>query len=892
MGKVHSCRPGFSQPCEYMLPSSHGRQHIHSREPYFFSPLTPVPWLAYPYTGYALCPESMESGRRRVYTCIANLAETLPAVAARLANRPLIFSVAAVSVLSAKLLHIYAHLDALQFFDIFGWGWSFFIQDTISLLLLRLLLDLGLTAIYLGFLFAAYNLVLASTSISFFIVAGTELRWRNVNVAGDPSAWKMLLTGLVSLLIVMAAIIVLAFILQTLCFVVADACLALLQVPLRLFQRWVARLRRRDTSEEKLDLLPWQEYELDDSDTAYEPDFASRRRKSFLQSSGFLATVRVVVAVSVSLQVLSLLLRPTDSSMAFLSWTLPLMPVVHNIVGSTLSSTIPMPESLLSATALGQPPHFDWLPENQHSGFCDWYTNRTHYNAKQDFLKVSNAEDDLLEGLNKVDLKKVPIKHVMLIKLESTRKDVFPLRMDEGILDGLASGHPHHHLPPHLVDILASLTPNARYLTGELDSGFPTQQYKIDRHGKTSRGGISAQNAFTTATYTLKSLAGTHCGITPLTADFNREYDQHIYQPCLPHIFDAFNDMKCDGDSSKWTSTYMQSTTLGYDKQNLLMPQLGFAPDKIIGGTYLKSDGHKFAPANMSDVNYYGMPEIAIENYLRDAFATAKAKGERLFLSHLTSTSHHPFRMPEDERPVRFAADRRHRMLSRYLNAIGYVDRWLGKVFDILEEENVADETLVVLVGDHGLSVAEQSSTTPYHNPNVANFHVPLVLSHPGLPNIKVTDPVTSLQILPTILDLLVETRSLSTCESKAARQLLANYEGQSLIRPQRTVDGDNKPAGWQFTVMNPGGSGIAVRDANKPDWRLIVPMQAGSEWRLTDLSVDPYEVRPMSSFDFNTLVRRLESMGKADKAEWVREAVKISAWWVRENHKRWRYTP
>lgn len=834
----------------------------------------------------------MEAGRWRAYTYAAYLAETLPAVAARLANRPLIFSVAAISVLSAKLLHIYAHLDALQFFDVFGWGWSFFAQDTIFLLLLRVLLDLGLTATYLGFLVAAYNLVLASTSISFYVVAGTELRWRNVNVAGDPSAWKMLLTGLVSLMVVMAAIFVVAFILQSICFVVADACLSLLQVPLRFLRRWVVRLRRRDMSEEKLDLLPWQEYELEDSVSEFEAEYAGRRRKTVLQSSSFLAAVRVMVAVALTLQVLSTIFRPADSSMAFLSWTLPLMPIVHNIVGSTLSSTIPMPESMASATALTQPPPFDWLPESLHAGFDDWYTNMTHYNAAQDFLKLSNADDDLLEGLHTVDLKEVSIKHVMLIKLESTRKDVFPLKMDGGIFEGLASGHPHHHLPPHLVDILASLTPNARYLTGELDSGFPTQQYKIDRHGKTSRGGISAQNAFTTATYTLKSLAGTLCGITPLTADFNREYDHHIYQPCLPHIFDAFNNLKCDDESSKWTSTYMQSTTLGYDKQDLLMPEIGFPPDKIIGGTYLKSDGHKFAPANMSDVNYYGMPEIAIEKYLRDAFATAKAKDERLFLSHLTSTSHHPFRMPKDERPVRFAADRRHHMLSRYLNAIGYVDRWLGKVFDILEEEGVADETLVVLVGDHGLSVAEQSSTTPYHNPNVANFHVPLVLSHPGLPNIKVTEPVTSLQILPTILDLLVETGSLSKCESEAARQLLANYEGQSLIRPQRTVDKDAKPAGWQFTVMNPGGSGIAVRDANRPDWRLIVPMQAGSEWRLTDLSVDPHEKRPMSSFDFNTLVRRLESMGKVDKAEWVRDAVKISAWWVRENHKRWRYYP
>jgi hypothetical protein len=227
--------------------------------------------------------------------------------------------------------------------------------------------------------------------------------------------------------------------------------------------------------------------------------------------------------------------------------------------------------------------------------------------------------------------------------------------------------------------------------------------------------------------------------------------------------------------------------------------------------------------------------------------------------------------------------------LSRYLNSIGYVDRWLAKVLDILEEEGVADETLIVLVGDHGLSIAEDMSFTPYHNPRIANFHVPLVFSHPTLPKINITDPVTSMQILPTILDLLIETDTFSQCEATAARDLLSNYEGQSLLRPQKTISDENKHLGWQFSIMNPGGASLAVRDANEPNMRLIVPLQAGSEWRFTDLAHDPHEKNPVLSFDFNTLVRRMH--GPVQQA-WVKKAVQMSEWWVEENRKRYRFKP
>ncbi|KAL1585698.1 hypothetical protein WHR41_05973 [Cladosporium halotolerans] len=838
----------------------------------------------------------------RLPSSLVALAQTLLGVASRLLTRQFIFAVACVAILSAKLLHIYAHLDALQLHTVFGWGWSFFFQDTVVLLLLRLLLDQGIFATCIAFCISALLLLMGSGSTAFYITAGTELRWKNMKAIHDPSAFKMLATGIFMLLVVMAVLFVVSMVLQSVCFVVADTCIDVLRVPVnalyRLARKGFAKWRGKELPEEeepKSYLLLSQDHDDDSDDFAYdlETNSAGSSQQTPPSASALMICLRLLVGFGMALQVLCTMFRPPDSSLVFLSWTLPLMPIVHLMVGATLSTVVALPVTFQHITALAPPIAFSWLPDKPHAGFEDWYNNKPHYSAEKDPLELSNLDQELLPELQKIDLGDVPIKHVMLMKLESTRKDVFPLKKNAGVWDRLASTFKNNTIPPKIEQQIASLTPMARYLTGDLENGFANGSHNLERNGRTFRGGISAQNAHTTATYTLKSLLGTHCGIVPLVADFNIEYTQHIYQPCLPHIFDAFNDLKCGNESnqgaSNWTSKYMQSTTLGYDNQDLLMPKLGFSEDNIIGGEYLKEEGHKFPPKNISDVNYYGMPEIAIEDYLRDAFATAKKTGDRLFLSHLTSTSHHDFSLPEDEKMVDLAGNKDWDMLSRYLNSIGYVDRWLGKILDILDEQGVADETLIIFVGDHGLSIAEDNSFTPYHNPKISNFHVPLVVSHPSLPRINLTEPVTSLQILPTVLDLLLETQTLTPCEATAARELLRNYEGQSLLRSQKTISDDNKHLGWQFTIMNPGGSSLAVRDANHPELRLIVPLMAGSEWRFTDLAEDSYEKEAVLSFDFNTLVRRLDNQVQQ---AWVKKAVQMAEWWVEENRKRYRFKP
>ncbi|KAH6977560.1 sulfatase domain protein [Ilyonectria sp. MPI-CAGE-AT-0026] len=824
------------------------------------------------------------------------------ALATRCANYRFLHSIAAVSVVSAKAAHIYAHIDALGIDAVLHWGLSFFAQDVALLMFLRLagtdavgsvpwLRSVASTVVLVTVLFV---LALASFNISFFIVAGSELHWRNIGFAGDASSLKLLLAGLVSCLLVFAAILVTSSVVQELSYAAMSIALDIVKWPFVLL--WNSSPIRRC-------LPPPAQYAhllQQDAELAGESAIEDEEKPHLDQSDRLLERKwgllsYAMVGISLIAMTFESIARPEDSAFAFMSWTLPLLPFVDFANSSpNLASMTPVYGDCINytwdnLTALDEPISLPWLPADRPlPGFEDWYENKKHYSAAADPMRISNWENDLLPDL-RGKLRDVKIRHVMIVKLEGTRKDVFPIKKHDFVWNQLAKSFKNKTMMLQAQDKLATLVPTANLITGDYDDGFPHLEQK-------RRGGINFNNALTTASYTLKSLTGTLCGLSPLVVDFNVEIRHHIYQPCLPQILEAFNQLDHSSDGSmddfpsfKWSSSFMQSVTGLFDKQDIQMPLLGFPEGNIITEQYLTGPEPKFGPV-VRPQSGGGLSEFTLEEYIRDTFATAKQKNERVFLTHLTGTTHHPFKIPSDEEIARLAEGDESTVLSKYLDTIGYVDGWLAKLLDILEEEGVADETLLVFVGDHGLCVAESNCITPYYAPGVANLHVPLVFSHPKLPVIDVEDAVTSHQILPTILDLLVETGSLSTSESQAARDLMRNYEGQSLLRPASDFSLVTGQPNWQFTIMNPGRAMLSVRDAHQPNLRVVVPIVHDIEWRFSNLTRDPHEQATVVAFDFRRFLGKVEREHSAEAAAWVEKAAFMSRWWVEENRRRWRF--
>ncbi len=92
-----------------------------------------------------------------------------------------------------------------------------------------------------------------------------------------------------------------------------------------------------------------------------------------------------------------------------------------------------------------------------------------------------------------------------------------------------------------------------------------------------------------------------------------------------------------------------------------------------------------------------------------------------------------------------------------YDGEITYTDEYIGKILNRLEEENVADDTLIIIIGDHGEAFGEHEEFASHMIfCYEANLRVPLIFYNKKLFNESrvIDDRVDTIDILPTVLDL------------------------------------------------------------------------------------------------------------------------------------------
>jgi choline-sulfatase len=87
-----------------------------------------------------------------------------------------------------------------------------------------------------------------------------------------------------------------------------------------------------------------------------------------------------------------------------------------------------------------------------------------------------------------------------------------------------------------------------------------------------------------------------------------------------------------------------------------------------------------------------------------------------------------------------------------YYAAISYVDERIGEVMRALEETGLRDDTIVLFTADHGEMLGERGLWY-----KMAFFEqsarVPLIVAGPGLAPARVAEPVSQLDLVPTLLD-------------------------------------------------------------------------------------------------------------------------------------------
>jgi hypothetical protein len=94
----------------------------------------------------------------------------------------------------------------------------------------------------------------------------------------------------------------------------------------------------------------------------------------------------------------------------------------------------------------------------------------------------------------------------------------------------------------------------------------------------------------------------------------------------------------------------------------------------------------------------------------------------------------------------------RHR--SAYDSEIAYVDAYLGRIISSLKAAGIYDESVLVVTSDHGEAFNEHGFF--FHGQNLHNevLHVPLLIRVPGWKPRRVTEPVSLVDIAPTVVDI------------------------------------------------------------------------------------------------------------------------------------------
>jgi phosphoglycerol transferase MdoB-like AlkP superfamily enzyme len=131
--------------------------------------------------------------------------------------------------------------------------------------------------------------------------------------------------------------------------------------------------------------------------------------------------------------------------------------------------------------------------------------------------------------------------------------------------------------------------------------------------------------------------------------------------------------------------------------------------------------------------------------------------GQRFVAAFAPQISHYPY--PDNDRDNSPAGLKR-----RARALLSDQDAWLGEIVNLLRTENQLQNTIIVIVGDHGPRTIEENPALRRGTIDETAFHVPLFIYAPRA--LKQTHEISWLtshiDLAPTILDLLGESRNRS----------------------------------------------------------------------------------------------------------------------------------
>lgn len=278
-----------------------------------------------------------------------------------------------------------------------------------------------------------------------------------------------------------------------------------------------------------------------------------------------------------------------------------------------------------------------------------------------------------------------------------------------------------------------------------------------------------------------------------------------------------------------------------YTSQNLLFGNSGTwlegAPwTRHISATMIEPDATYETGSDDGKLLDYALKDIAA---LKEPY---------LAVVHLSNT-HFPYKIDPEDMPFTPQEEAtgpgyENEILNRYQDSIHMQDKALGRFLGEMKKRPGAEHTVIVFVSDHGEQMREKGAvghTGTLFDPEI---RIPFWIDAPkgtlteteeaSLRGLHDT-PVTSLDVFPTMMDL------LGLWEAPELAAAKARIPGQSLLRggssPDRAIVLTNCSELWACAFKNWGG----IQGTKK-----LIAHQGDQAWSCYDVATDPGENKPL----------------------------------------------
>lgn len=280
---------------------------------------------------------------------------------------------------------------------------------------------------------------------------------------------------------------------------------------------------------------------------------------------------------------------------------------------------------------------------------------------------------------------------------------------------------------------LESTRANATTPFDEQQKSLPPEEQVTPFLQQLSKTSLKAEQFNAVVPHTSKSLTASHCGLAPPMDTETSEADEDsLPSKCVPELL----------EEKGYESAFFQSATQDFERRRELIGNFGY--DEFYPLESLPTEGY-------DQVNYFGYEDKIMLNPSRQWLSE---NGDEPFLaSYLTVTTHHDYNVPSDFEKHRFA---KKDQLNDYLNTLHYQDQFLEELFQQYKDMGLYDETVFVVVGDHGEAFGEHGLSQHDNVPYNEGTHVPFFVHDPQNPRpARYEAPANHTDILPTLMDAL-----------------------------------------------------------------------------------------------------------------------------------------